>query len=407
MNRWRIRYLQLRRLLTDRNVQLGLSVLMIGGGTTLGILLLFPQDAPSTITAMIVSATASFAGAYLSYTVAAQHLISTERERIDPPEEISDHYATRISLLEPTRLDATVEMPLPERLPVVVMETASNYEHQLNFDIVLTNDVYDFPESIQGFFEPYFSELRDRFETEGKFNSRKARIDRVDGTVFHIGETTYFRSFCTNFAPDLTFQKKGPTLREAFDQEFVMRDHLVSLSESPFSNHLGGGGLLITADGFAVLGLRAADVTVGERVVGNSFGGNFEYHNLQAGATLEDELLREATEEIEAVNESTVHEIVPLALIRRVDWLGKPDIHAIALTDELETHAQTHEEYYDGISVDLGIDPIDSVDELFEPETALTCVERIAAASERSTFDSSVNLLLILELWLRAADERI
>lgn len=406
MDYWRIRYAQLRRLLADRNVQLGLLVLAIGGGAAIVVLFLFPREAPSTVVAMVVSATASFAGAYLSYTVVVRHLISTERERIDPPEAIANRYSDTLALLEPTRLAATVEMSVPERLPVVTMETTASYGSRLAFDVVLTDDVYDLPASIRGFFGPYVSELEDRFETEGKFNSRKARLDCADETTLHVGETTYFRTFCTNFAPDLTFPNGGPTLREEFHNEFVENDRLVSMANSPFSNHLGGGGLLITTDGFAVLGIRAADVTVGERIVGNSFGGNFEYQNLQAGSTPEDELVREAIEEVEAVDESAVRELVPLALIRRVDWLGKPDIHSIALVDELETHAHTPEEYYDGISVDLGIDRLESADELFDPETARICVERIATASERATFSPGVNLLMALEFWLRAAEGR-
>jgi len=46
MDYWRIRYAQLRRLLADRNVQLGLLVLAIGGGAAIVVLFLFPREAP-------------------------------------------------------------------------------------------------------------------------------------------------------------------------------------------------------------------------------------------------------------------------------------------------------------------------------------------------------------------------
>jgi len=406
MERKRIWYSQLRRIFTNENVKLGLLVIAIGVSVLIVFLLFFPNETPSVVITTLMSATASFAGAYLSYGVVMRHIISTEQDRIAPPETIVDHYDDRLPMLKLVHLNKTVDTPIPERLPVFTLEEASGCEHKLTFSVNLTNNVYNIPASIRGFFDPYFEEIESRFETEGKFNSRKARLDRVEGTNLHIGETTYFRSFCTNFAPDLILPNDGPTLREEFDHEFIRGDRIVRLGDSPFSNHLGGGGLLITADGFAILGFRTADVTVGEQVVGNSFGGNFEYKNVQTGANPEDELLREATEEIKAFDKSSVRELIPLALIRRVDWLGKPDIHAIAFADELDNHTQTHEEFYDGVSVNLGIDQIESVDELFNVEVARICVKRIATAADQSAFEPSVNLLMILEFWLRVAENR-
>lgn len=406
MERRHIRYSQFRRIFSNKNVKIGLLILAIGVTLLIMLLLFFPKEAPSAVITTLISATASFTGAYLSYGVVRRHVISTEQDRIASRETVVDHYEDKLPLLGLVHLTEIVDISLPERLPVFTLEEAPDCESKLTFGINLTNNVYKFPDSIRGFFGPYFDEIESRFETEGKFNSRKARLDRIEGTNLHIGETTYFRSFCTNFAPDLNLPNNGPTLREEFDHEFIRGDQIVSLADSPFSNHLGGGGLLITADGFAILGFRTADVTVGEQVVGNSFGGNFEYKNLHTGANPEDELLREATEEIKAFDKSSIRELIPLALIRRVDWLGKPDIHAIAFADELDNHTQTHEEFYDGLSVDLGIDQVESIHELFNAGVARSCVKHIATAADQSAFEPSVNLLLILELWLRVAEDR-
>ena len=415
MRRWRIRYRQLRRILADEDARPGLIVLGLGGVVAVGTLVVFPREAPSTIVGLVLSATASFAGAYLSYAIVAKHLMSTERERINTPEAVCERYRGDVDLLEPSTVRTVADASVPERLPVSAVIEADGGDSVagddpgpapdgIDLDVEVDDGVYEFPASVRGYFGPYLDDLRERFETEGKFNTRKARPCRIaDGTV-HIEETTYFRTFCTNFAPDLTPPNGGPTLREEFRREFLDDDGLVTLADSPFSNHLGGGGLLITADGFALLGLRTADVTVGERTVGASFSGNFEFRNLRAGAAPADELLREATEEVESFDASDARAVVQLALVRRVDWLGKPDLHAFVFADELETHARTPEEYYDGLSVDLGIDRIEAVEELFDPTTASDCVRRILAASDRSAFDPGVNLLSMLELWLRTAD---
>lgn len=402
MNRVHYRIAQVRQLLADRAVQVGLAVFGLGAAISVLVLIYYPTAAPSTILSVISSATASFTGAYVSYAVIARHLLGTERDRIDPPEEVCDRYVKSVPLLRATQLGAS-EMDCSSRyLPCVIIDDADPDEI-LTGEVRICSDPYVFPPSIDSLLEPRMDVLRNRFETEGKFNARKARVESVDGDILTVSETSYFRSFCTNFAPDMDGPNGGPTLRESFENEFVTDSGIAPLGDSLFSDHLGGGGIAVTTDGKALLGVRAANVTVGERKVGHAFGGNFEFRNLLGGSSVHDELRREATEELSGLDAGDVVSLTGLGLVRRVDWLGKPDVHCLALIDGEQSYGQASTEFYGGVTVDLGVDELTDASNLFDPATADHCVGKIREAIEKTSLTPSVNYHISLELWLRKA----
>jgi len=402
VNRVHYRIAQARRLLADRAVQIGLVVFGLGAAISVLVLIYYPTAAPSTILSVISSATASFTGAYVSYAVIARHLLGTERDRIDPPEKVCDRYAKSVPLLRATQLGASEMDCSPRFLPCVTIDDADPDEI-LTGEVRICSDPYVFPPSVDSFLEPRMEALRNRFETEGKFNARKARVESVDGDTLIVSETSYFRSFCTNFAPDMDGPNGGPTLRESFENEFVSDNGIAPLGDSLFSDHLGGGGIAVTTDGKALLGVRAADVTVGERKVGHAFGGNFEFRNLLGGSSVCDELRREATEELSGLDAGDVVSLTGLGLVRRVDWLGKPDVHCLALIDGEQSYGQASGEFYGGVTVDLEINDITDTSNLFDPATADHCVGQIREAIENTSLTPSVNYHISLELWLRKA----
>jgi hypothetical protein len=402
VNRVQYRIAQARRLLADRAVQVGLAVFGLGGALSVLILIYYPTAAPSTILSVISSATASFTGAYVSYAVIARHLLGTERDRIDPPEKVCDRYAKSIPLLRTTQLEPSESDSTSRSLPCVVTDDADP-DAVLSAEVRIQSDPYAFPPSVDSVLEPRMEVLRDRFETEGKFNARKARLESVDDGCLTVSETSYFRSFCTNFAPDMDGPNGGPTLRESFENEFVTDGDVVPLGDSPFSDHLGGGGIAVTTEGKALLGVRAPDVTVGERKVGHAFGGNFEFRNLLDGCSVCDELRREATEELTGLDAGDVVSLTGLGLVRRVDWLGKPDVHCLALIDGEQSYSQASTEFYGGVTVDLGVGELTDASDLTDPATADRCVRRIREEIEKTSFTPSVNYYISLELWLRNA----
>jgi hypothetical protein len=397
-------------VLENETVRVGLLIFSVGAGIALALLAYYPAEAPSTIISIVSSATASFAGAYVSYAVIARHLLGTERERIDPAETVCERYDETLQLLEPTAMSSTVTGKpaprgnsdrAPSTLPCVI--EVLDVTDILSAEVTTDASTYDFPPSVASLLETRLDDLQQQFEIEGKFNARKARLESIGNGEVRVSETSYFRSFCTNFAPDRAGPNGGPTLRESFDCEFVENGELVPLGSSPFSDHLGGGGIVITTDGHARLGVRSMDVTVGERKAGHAFGGNFEYQNLTAGATIGDELRREALEEINGLEPEDIHKVAGLGVIRRVDWLGKPDVHSLVLIEEKQDYAQSTAEFYDDIVVDLGIGDVSEIDELFEPETAARCVRRIRERVHGLDLSPSVNYHVSLELWLRRA----
>lgn len=397
----RVWWWQLRRASRVRNLQVGFAVLIAGGGVFGLLVLAVPELTPSVGVQVVSTFTAAVAGVYLSHALVVRRVFKTDRDRIESPSVVCERYGDSVELLSTSRL-GSLDGAYAGELPVVVHEGGLFEGADPAFPTEMVNAVYELPASVSAFLEPRYDELVERFNSEGKHNRRLVRVDEIRDATAHVSESSYFRTYCTNISPDFTGRNERKSLRDAFDTELVS-DGVVPLARSPFSNTLSGGGLVVTTDGTTVLGLKALDATVGERELADSFGGNFEFQRFtDVGAR--EELIREATEEVESVTRDSVESLYGLGLVRRLDWLGQPNLHSILLVDAPAELVHSGTEHLHTIAVSL--DGPAAVDEasLSDPEFVRPLVTRILDACDASQFTPGVTLLTTLELWLRHVD---
>ncbi|NHN61127.1 MULTISPECIES: hypothetical protein [Halorussus] len=392
---------QLRRAAGIRELQVGFGILLFGGGVVAAFLLAFPQLTPSTALQLVTTFVAAVAGVYLSHTLVVHRIFKTDRDRIDAPEAVCERYADAVELLELSGLES-LNPAYAGELPLVVHDSDVFEGPDPSFPTERSDSVYQLPASVSAFLEPRRDDLVARFNSEGKHNRRLVRVDAIRGSTVRVSESSYFRTYCTNISPDFTGRSDRKSLRDAFDPELVTERGIVPLSESPFSNTLSGGGLVVTTDGATILGLKALDATVGERELADSFGGNVEFQRF-GDASVRDELVREATEEVASVTERDVRVLYGLGLVRRLDWLGQPNLHSLLLVDAPAELVHSGTEHLHTISVDLGEDVTVDEASLSDPDFAREFVSEILDACESSRYTPGVTLLTTLELWLRQA----
>jgi hypothetical protein len=153
-------------VLENETVRVGLLIFSVGAGIALALLAYYPAEAPSTIISIVSSATASFAGAYVSYAVIARHLLGTERERIDPAETVCERYDETLQLLEPTAMSSTVTGKpaprgnsdrAPSTLPCVI--EVLDATDILSAEVTTDASTYDFPPSVASLLETRLDDL--------------------------------------------------------------------------------------------------------------------------------------------------------------------------------------------------------------------------------------------------------
>ena len=359
------------------------------------------EQSLSTLIAVIVT----FLSVYFSIDVLAPYLKHSERTRISGSESVTDAYDDDVLL--------SLERWLPEandwsgsNSPIAAgIEDVPETPHSLdevNYDF--RGEMYEVPDDVWGVIEPAVPEMREIFEREGFFSELKPRLDEIADGDFHLSKTTYYRSFQTNFCPDLDLGS-GRSLRELTESELVDDGELVPLEDSPFSNHLGAAGLVVSADGVTVLSTRSGQVAVDKFATSLSFSGALTLEELDDEGEITSAVLEEMEEELN-IPESAVKESVYLGTTRRMERLGKPDVLTLVLVDEVETWENPTEEFTKLNLVELDSqDRFDSVSQLLEPETADELVQKIQSRIEMTSRHASIGLLSFLALYSRLVDQ--
>lgn len=402
VSRLRIGIRQLRRALSVKDIQAGVVILSIGA-LTLGVFyLIFPALAPSIILQVISTFIAAIAGVYLSHTLIVQQVLKTDRDRIKPPRKICERYTETVDLIDTDYLKSLNEN-FHTQLPVSSTDSDIFTGHDPKFPTEESKSVYEFPPSISAFLEPRYDMLLSRFNNEGKNNRRLVRVDSLNNSHAEISESSYFRTYCTNLSPDFTGKTKSDSLRDVFDPQLINKNGLTPLRDSPFSNTLSGGGLVITSTGTTIIGLKSLDATVGEQEIADSFGGNIEYQGFN-DKDLQEELKREAREEVEPVTEDNVQALYGLGIVRRLDWLGQPNAHSLLFIDAQEELIHSGDEHLHTISIDIDIDSPISENSLTNYNFACKMVAQILNECQTSSYTPGITLLTTLELWLRQTD---
>lgn len=397
----RLRLLQVRRALQSPSIRTGLVVLVTAGLAVGGLLVIFPRLAPGAGLNLVVTFAAAVAGVYLSQALIVQRVFRTDRDRVDPPAAVRERYKERVRMLEPTRSQAVAGVD-GSPLPVTVVEGAFTGFGPAE-DAVLEDSVYTFGPALEAFLEPRFDELSARFGNERRPNRRLLRVTGVTDARLHLAETSYFRTYCTNLSPDFEGETEGRSLRAAFEDDLVDADGgLVPLGETPFSDALSGGGLVVTTDGRTIVGLRPLDVAVDELELVDSFGDHLGATEA-AGGGVRRALCLEAADALEPFAPEQVVSVYGLGMVRRLDWLGHPNAHAVLLVSAPGGLSHSGDEHLDTVTVDIeGWERVEPED-LVDPALAGATVRAILEASEEAGYDPGVTLMTTLELWLREA----
>ena len=393
---------QLRRAFAEPQVRFVVGLFLFAGFVILSVRLLYPAVFPSLISDLVISVLGAVFGVYISVELLLPYIRHVERARIDAADKIVDSYDNPSSFLELTALPGLTDgADVPEQVPVTAEQLPSSLRSYDSFDHKLTDRQYSVPDELAALYESDADELRALFRRENRTNGRKVRLESVSTDEFELSTTTYYRSFLTNFCPD--YELSGDTTLRELSKRLLFDDETPKpLSETPFSDHFGGGGLVITTDGRAVLPVRSRSVAVEGKALHLSFSGSFDVSDVKTGGI--DSALRSIlTEELD-LETSSVRALAYLGTTRRIERLGKPDTVALALVDADAALDTTTEQFVNSYSVTVCDEPVSDVEDLFEPKVARQVIKRLLAAMDQRPYRPSLGLLSFLWLYWELVD---
>lgn len=386
---------QLRRAFAEPRVRLVVGLFLVAVVVVLGVRLFYPTVFPSLVSDLVISSLGAIFGVYISVELLLPYVRHVERARIDAADEIVETHDSPSSFLETTDLPGPQE-GVPDQIPVTAEQLPSRLRSYESFDHEFTEAHYSVPDELAALYESDADELRRLFRRENRTNGRKVRLESVSPEGFELSTTTYYRSFLTNFCPD--YELSGATtLRELSEPLLFDGETPKPLAETPFSDHFGGGGLVITTDGRALVPIRSRSVAVEGKAAHLSFSGSFDVADVRAGG-IDAALSSILTDETE-IEPSSVCSLTYLGTTRRIERLGKPDTVALALVDADADLEIATEQFVDFYTVSVYDGDVSEVAELFEPAVARQVVRELLEGVDRLPYRPSLGLLSFLWLY--------
>lgn len=377
---------------------------VLAGGLWVASVYALPSDVQgSKVFEVLASALTTVLAVVFSVDYVAPYLKRTERRRIARPDAVVDAHDRSPDFLDVPGGDGAVGRfrGYDDALPVAVEYLPASPTPVDEVRIRDDGGFYDFPESVRATLGPERERFEALFRRERLHSELLSRVASVEADGTHVVErTSYYRSFVTNFCPDLALTPNA-TPRDLLGRFVFDRDGRVRpLADSPLSDHLGGGCLLVRPDGRVVLARRSEGVSIEKRTLSLSFSGSFDVHD----ATLTEALADEAVEEL-GVSSDAVRSLTYLGTVRRVERLGKPDVVSVGLLAD-EAHIDTDSpEVADVVEVETGVSPT-TIDGLFEAENVRAVVEAVLTAVDDADVPPAIDLLTVLALLERRAGDR-
>lgn len=260
--------------------------------------------------------------------------------------------------------------------------------------VEITDRFYDIPPELYAVLEPHLPELRTVFNRRNLHSELLVRLRSIDGRTLRLEKTSYYRSFVTNLCPDYRVGT-DKTIRDLTRDLLLDTDETIRCIErSPFSNHLGGGGLVISHDGRVLFPIRTDKVTTSPGKMGLSFSGSMNYRS--SDTTLWAMLSEEMTEEI-GIHNNDIIDVYHLGVIRDMRWLGKPSVLSVVIGDKYIRYADISDENQTIIEFDLNLDyEIENIYDIVRHETVATLIRELSAYTETNRVDLSTNLISLL-----------
>jgi hypothetical protein len=406
-----------------------------------------PGIVPSLSINLLAGAIGGIVGVYFSLEVIRPYIRTVERQRIDPAPQILDSYrqiyeddmTAYPDFIRLDTIDAWIDRPpnpyvkrfirlLPgpfgrvfmrgirPEAPITTVYEPSEIHSLDDFSCVPaeTNaetetgsdggQLYTVPERLQSLLEPYEDDICRMFRQENRKNEEKMRLNEYRDGTFVYSKTTYYRSFLTNFCPDYPARSKATIRTLTAPLLFDETGSAIPLSESAFSNHFGGGGLVVTTGGDVLLAVRGKTVAVEGNSKHLSFSGSFNYETItNDGLEVQIESI---LEEETGVDRSNVVETCMLGVTRRVERLGKPDLVTLVLVDEEASwEAATHQFIsMDAVPVTTEDVRFNSITDLFEDDWAYTITSSLVEHLDERAYPPSIGLVSAIYLIDALAD---
>jgi uncharacterized membrane protein YbaN (DUF454 family) len=359
------------------------------------IILLVPKgERFSQIASEAISILVALLIAYLSVDYLLKYIRQGERMRINSNADIIEHYEGSDGEVDLSKefIDMSdlpqwngEELGYPNngsgKFPAVVEDKPSYAKTVGDIDINFRNEMYEIGEDISGIIEPEEDLFLREFKRGDNFSGLNFRVREMRDESIVGEKTTYYRSFKTNFCPDLEFNNGSKTLRKLTDGILFGEDgKLKSIDESPLSDHLGIACICITTDGRTRLVIRSPEVAIDQLSLSLPVSGsaNLLRRKSKQDLELEDFIYEEIEEEItddetsiEDVREDVVS-LIYLGTVRRMERLGKPDLFSVAVLDEDFEFSIGTNEYIGVIGDGEGDDNLNLDMDIHTPEDILT-----------------------------------
>lgn len=415
----------------------GLALFATVVGLTLGIVWwLDPAVIGELSVDLLAGGIGAIFGVYFSLEIVRPYLRTVERQRIDSAPEILETYdemyggtgSQSPNFIDLDRVDAWVggrDMnPFLDRIVRTFPASISRgvlWDDESRFPLTTVHEpsavrtldsyhcepanadggsgTYTVPEQLASLLEPYREEIRGRFLRENRWNQSKMRLDAFRDGRFVYSKTTYYRSFLTNFCPDFP-SRSGASIRAITSHLLFDPDgETVPLCESQFSNHFGGGGLVVTTGGTLLLSVRSKTVAVEGNSKHLSFSGSFDYETVKTGGLLTQ--IESILEDETGISPEHVIEVCMLGVVRRVERLGKPDLVTLVLVDEGAEWEDTTEQFLslDEVPLSSGTDrQFETIEEFFERDQAHQATRSIFRHLNDRAYPPSLGLVSAIYL---------
>jgi len=458
-----------------RSFYLALTTLIMLVLSFLLAFIIFPHESNKIFIEIVFTVIGTVFALLFTFEIFYPRYINAEKYRLSKPDECVAFYEDKLVVDSQDDLmidlrdirerakkvigecplqDRKLKKIFPDKIPIVLEYKPKNSLLEIDKDSVvihLYNRIYTLPKEIELFYEPIRDKLNREFLMEGHFNRLKVRLENYheenNRLKLKLSRTSYYNTFITNFSADFwPYGSDKVTLREEFHHLLFRNGRLVPLGESPFSDHLGGGGLIITSDGKTLLPKRNLKVAVSVNTLDNSFGGSFDlvdfyddevqfplatespsYQTIKnqiekklvlSGEQLKKAVINQLRDEIKFKKkdkELKIKKLYLLGIVRNLIWLGKPDFLFIALTDslsekEIETSIEEFK-YLDNPIIDIGtkeIEKISNVKDIFQKEILSTILDKlIYNIYRRCNFRTKPSLGLLTLVYLLNEIEKI
>lgn len=367
-----------------------------------------------TIASDVISILVALLLAYLSADYFLQYSKHSERIRIKSQDDIIEHYMSEDSdgpdltndFINMGKLESWRRGDI-DKIPAAVESMPGELRKLNELSMEIEDNMYEIDEDIYGMIEPEENLFLGEFQRGNHYSGLLFRLDSIsdDGLEFYGEKTTYYRSFVTNFCPDLTFNNGSTTLRKLTDDILFQNEGLRDMSESPLSDHLGVACMCITMDGDSWFVVRSHEVAVEQLAISLPVSGSA---SLSAGEgdiselAVEDFIYEEAKKEIGA-DRTDIKNIFYLGTVRRMERLGKPDIFAVAFLEEDFNPSINESEYVDVWKPDADVQ-ITEPAELFKDENVEKLINAYALSLAKKDRSVSTGLLSCLYLFKKVAD---